>query len=119
MMPTYPALGFNFCWKPGFWFSHPHRGQVVIARYLGEDVMLLKRVVALAGDTVEFREGKLLVNGVPVKEPYVKSGCNWDLPLRRIDEGCVYLVGDNRGMPIEQHKFGEISGKRVIGVPLW
>ncbi len=119
MKPTYAENGFNFCFKPIFWFTSPHRGQVVIARYLGEDVMLLKRVVALAGDTVEFRSGKLFVNGIPVNEPYVRSECDWNLPSRRISPGCVYLVGDNRGMPIEQHKFGEISQKRIVGVPLW
>ncbi|MDD3118553.1 MAG: signal peptidase I [Victivallales bacterium] len=119
MVPTYSVHGFNFCWKPTFWFGQPRRGQVVIARYLGEEVMLLKRVVALAGDTVEFRHGRLLVNGAAVTEPYVKSGCNWNLPRRRIADGCVYLVGDNRGMPMEQHKFGEISRRRITGVPLW
>lgn len=119
MLPTYPEYGFNFCWKPAFWFSSPRRGQVVIARYLGERVMLLKRVVALAGDTVEFRDGALLVNGVHVHEPYRKSACDWHLPPRTVEPGHVYLVGDNRSMPIDRHKFGQLSIKRVIGVPLW
>ena len=81
--------------------------------------MLLKRVVALGGDTVEFREGRLYVNGREVAEPYVNGPCDWNLPSRRVEEGSIYVVGDNRSMPMEGHDFGQTSSDRVIGVPLW
>lgn len=119
MMPTYPSIGFNFCWEPVFWFSKPHRGQVIVAKYAGEDIMLLKRVVALAGDTVAFKDGKLLVNGIVQNEPYVKYKCEWNLPERKVALGHVYVIGDNRSMPIDNHKFGQIAVDRIIGVPLW
>ncbi|MBN2641616.1 MAG: signal peptidase I [Victivallales bacterium] len=119
MKPTYSTTGLNFCWKPAFWFKEPRRGQVVVAKYAGERIMLLKRIVALAGDTVEFKNGILLVNGVEQEEPYVKYREAWNLPERRVEKGNVYLVGDNRGMPINAHKFGQISTQRIIGVPLW
>jgi len=119
MLPTYSDRGVNFCWMPIFWFRSPHRGQIVIARYAGERVMLLKRVVALAGEEVEFRDGQLLVNGKEVKESYVALPCNWNLPPRRVDDGYVYVVGDNRSMPIENHKFGQLAVNRIVGVPLW
>ena len=59
MLPTYPARGFTFCWAPAYWFRSPQRGDVVIMKY-GKGVMLLKRVIALPGDTVAFRGGKLI-----------------------------------------------------------
>jgi hypothetical protein len=31
----------------------------------------------------------------------------------------VYVVGDNRSMPIENHHFGETSKSRVMGGPIW
>ncbi len=121
MRPTYPAHGFVFCWRPAFWFGRkPKQGQVVMARYAGRNVMLLKRVVALAGDTVEFQHGTLLVNG---KEPAGAwahaTECDWDLPKRTVEPGHVYLIGDNRAMPIEDHIFGQMSVKRLEGVPTW
>lgn len=119
MKPTYSTTGLNFCWKPAFWFKEPQRGQIVVAKYAGERIMLLKRVVALAGDTVEFKDGVLLINGIEQEEPYVKYRENWNLPKRLVEAGNVYLVGDNRGMPINAHKFGQISMRRIIGVPLW
>jgi len=81
--------------------------------------MLLKRVVALEGEQVEFIEGRLFVNGKEVAESYVRYPCHWNLPPRLVEKGSVYVVGDNRDMPIEHHYFGQTSAKRIEGTPLW
>ncbi len=77
--------------------------------------MLLKRIVALPGETVAFRKGELYVDGKLVDEPYVLHRSNWELPPRTIAPGHVYVVGDNRGTPMVVHKFGEINMNRIIG----
>lgn len=92
---------------------------MVVVRFAGSKVMLLKRVVGLEGEQIEFRHGKLLVDGDPLEEPYVVYPCNWNLPPRKVDKGCVYVVGDNRGMPIENHYFGQASMERIMGGPVW
>lgn len=79
----------------------------------------MKRVVALEGDTVEFRSGKLVVNGKQFREPYVKYPCNWELSCRKVKTNHVYLVGDNRNVPMEQHDFGQTLGNRIVGAPIW
>ncbi len=119
MMPTYPEEGFNFCWIPAIWFSEPKRGDVVILRYAGNRLMLLKRVVAFEGETVEFREGELYVNGKALEEPYVRYPCDWNRPPRTVGKGKIYVVGDNRSMPFSEHQFGQIEKKRLKGKPLW
>ncbi len=81
--------------------------------------MLLKRVVALEGEEVEFREGILYVNSEEISEPYIQYPCDWILPPRQVEKGCVYVVGDNRDMPMENHLFGQAEVKRVVGKPLW
>lgn len=81
--------------------------------------MLLKRVIAVEGEVVEFRNGKLFINGEKVEEPYIKYPCNWNLPPRLVKKGNVYVVGDNRNMPMDQHTFGQTSIKRITGTPLW
>jgi signal peptidase I len=100
-------------------FSEAKRHDVVTVRLAGSRVMLLKRVVAREGERVEFRDGKLFVDGKEIEEPYVRYPCNWNLPPREVEEGCIYVVGDNRSMPIENHHFGQASKKRIMGVPLW
>ncbi len=119
MEPTYRDGGFNFCWKLHSLFSKTKRHDVVSVRFAGNRVMLLKRVVALEGEQVEFREGRLFINGQPLDEPYVVYPCNWNLPPRRVEKNSVYVIGDNRSMPIENHYFGQTSQRRIIGVPLW
>jgi len=81
--------------------------------------MLLKRVVALEGEWVEFRDGKLLINTKELDEPYLHYPCNWNLSPRHVEVNCVYVAGDNRNMPMEDHYFGQTPIRRIMGVPLW
>jgi signal peptidase I len=115
MEPTYHNGSFTFCWRPQYLFSPPERFDVVAVRFSGRRVMLLKRVVALPGETVEFRAGDLYVDGNLIEEPYVHHRSNWELPPRTVALGHVYVVGDNRGTPMALHKFGEINMNRIVG----
>jgi signal peptidase I len=110
---------FNFCFRFRYAFSQPEREDVVVIRLAGKKVMLLKRVVALEGDRVEFRKGKLFVNGKKVDETYVRYPSDWNLPPRMVDKNHVYVVGDNRNVSIDRHRFGQTSIDRIIGAPLW
>jgi signal peptidase I len=118
MAPTYPSSGFDFCWRPAYWFSAPQRGDGVAIRYTDKK-LYLKRVVGMPGDKIAFRNGRLLVNGAPLDEPYVKNPSDWNIPERVVPEGKIYVVGDNRSMPMENHIFGAVRLKRLYGAPLW
>jgi signal peptidase I len=119
MEPTYHDGGFNFCWRLRYLFSEPKRGEVVTLRFAGKKVMLLKRIVALENDKIEFIRGKLYINDRPIDEPYVKYPCTWNLSLRRVRKDYTYVIGDNRNMQIENHYFGQASMNRITGGPLW
>ena len=93
MDPTYHDRGFTFCFRLGYLFSDPQRGDVAMIRLAGPKVMYLKRIVAVAGDTVEFRNGKLLVNGKIVEEPYVKFQSRWNLLPRKVKRSEERRVG--------------------------
>jgi signal peptidase I len=119
MAPTYRDGGFNFCIKWRYAFRPPQHQDVVTIRLAGEDIMLLKRVVALAGQTVAFRDGRLFVDGREVAEPYVRDPAPWNLAPRRVAPGNVYVVGDNRRVPMAVHMFGQTALDRIVGGPLW
>lgn len=119
MEPTYDDGGFNFCWRGRYLFSAPERGDVVVIRFAGQRVMLLKRIIGLAGDTVEFRNGALFVNGVWVKEPYVRSPSDWNLAPRTVEPGKVYVVGDNRTVALDRHHLGQVEQERILGGVVW
>lgn len=111
--------GFNFCFKLRYVLSKPERHDVVAIRLAGEKVILLKRVVALEGDVVEFRNGTLFVNEEKADETYTRYPSSWNLSPREVDKNHVYVVGDNRSVPIDVHQFGQTAIQRIIGVPLW
>lgn len=119
MHPTYRNGSLTFCWCLRYLLSSPRHGDVVMVRFAGKDVMLLKRVIAVAGETLEFRDGRLYLDGRCVPEEYVELPCNWTLAPRKVKDGHVYVAGDNRSMPIEQHQLGQTPVTRVIGGPLW
>ncbi len=119
MLPTYASRRLNFCNRLAYRWSPPKRGDVVILRYGGTRWMLLKRVIAFAGETVSFEKGACLVDGKPLDEPYVAPGCDWNLPPHKVRPGHIYVMGDNRSVPAETHVGGEIAAARIAGSPLW
>ena len=119
MEPAYRDDGWNFIWRPAYLFSGPKRSDVVGVRFAGRSVMLLKRVVALEEEKVEFRKGELYVNGKKVDEPYLQYRGKWNLPPRVVKKGNIYVVGDKRDMPMRNHTFGQTSVNRVLGVPIF
>lgn len=118
MEPTVKSVGLTFCWRGKYLFGTPRRGDIVIIKY-DNKVFFLKRIVALPGETVEFRRGNLYVNGKRHDEPYVIFPSDWEMKPRKVEEGNYYVVGDNRSMPLEEHKFGQVAAHRIIGAPLW
>ncbi len=119
MEPTYSNGSFIFGLRPRYLFSEPDFGDVVFVELGGQRVMYLKRVVALSGETVEFRDGTLYIDGRPKEEPWVKKPCDWNMPSRTVKPGHLYVVGDNRSMDIGSHSFGQVRKKKIAGGPLW
>jgi signal peptidase I len=119
MVPTYNNGDVNFCFTLKYLFSPPKKNDIVTVRFAGTRVMLLKRVIALEGETVAFENGYLLINGTKIPEPYVAKRQKWNLPPRVVKKDHVYVIGDNRNVPMDRHHFGQTPVNRIVGVPLW
>ena len=119
MEPAYSNGSFVIGYRHAYKMSAPDRGDVVMIELAGTEVMYLKRVVGLPGDIVEFCAGTLVVNGEEQDEPYVRGPCDWEMEPRKVKEGYVFVVGDNRQMEISRHKFGQTPKIRIAGAPLW
>ncbi len=109
-----------------------HRGDVVVFERITMDGAtvahddLIKRVVALEGDTVEIRDCELFVNGAVVSEEYLpeddlsqsdlNSRCGQPVVEKStVPPGKVYVLGDNRPESFDSRRFGPIEKKFVIG----
>ena len=115
MMPTYRDNQINVVNHLAYRGREPQRGDVVAIRFAGPRMLLMKRVVGLPGETVAFDSGKLLINGIPVDEPYVKFSCRWNRASEKIGEDEYFVVGDNRVMNMEDHEFGRATRNRIMG----
>lgn len=91
----------------GHYRTHtPARGEIAIYRHpkLNGEVWI-KRIVALEGDRVVMRNGRLSVNGAPVEETYVRIGDPASLYANSretvVPAGHVFVLGDNRANSID------------------
>jgi signal peptidase I len=116
MEPTYDNGSINFINCLAYLRHEPQRGDVVGIRFSGNHTMLVKRIVGLPGETMQFSHGKVLIDGQELVEPYLKLANKfWDSPPKLLGPQEYYVVGDNRSMPIEDHTKGAAERNRIVG----
>lgn len=77
---------------------------------------LIKRIVALEGDTVEVKDGgNLYINGELQEENFTNQKAAYDLPPIKVPAGCVFVLGDNRNASLDGHIWGFLPKENIIG----
>lgn len=99
----------------------------IVAFYYNNKI-LIKRVVAAAGDTVNIgSDGTVYVNGEALEEPYLseksRGTCDIDLPYS-VPEGRYFVMGDRRSVSADSRMraVGCVSQEQIIGkviVRIW
>ncbi|MEA2499722.1 MAG: signal peptidase [Actinomycetota bacterium] len=82
----------------------------------GDSQDYIKRVIGVAGDTVEGRNGRVFVNGKPIEEPYLQEGVQTSSfgPVD-IPEGQIFVMGDNRTNSADSREFGPVAIDTIVG----
>lgn len=125
MAPSYHdgdrVLVCRFCYD----FESPDYNDLIIIQYTSSNLstpsLMIKRIVGLPGDHLEFRDGKLYRNGTLVDEPYLLTQ-EYTFPNRNVivSEGEVFVMGDNRENSIDSRHFGCIDIQtQIIGKVIW
>jgi signal peptidase I len=100
-------------------WGHISRGDVVVFWYPKEpDKSYVKRVIGLPGETVEVKNGQVLIDGIPLNEDYLDTEHNQSLPTfpaRRVDDHYYFVMGDNRDNSSDSRYWGLVPEKYVYG----
>ena len=83
------------------------------------DTNIIKRVIGLPGDKVEFKDNKLYVNGKQIKEKFTHMDTEdfniEKLGSTKVPKGKYFVVGDNRGNSLDSRAIGFIPKKEIKG----
>ena len=126
MLPTLHNRDFALVWRLPYLFREPRRGDVVICHYPGRMMKRLpflpqafvKRVIGLPGDTLEWIEGELLLNGTPLAEPYLDPArCRFPRTRPPVTLGPdeYFVLGDNRDSSNDSRRVGPLSRRAIRG----
>ena len=94
------------------------RFDIVVFDYKG--ARLIKRIIGLPGETVEYFDNKLYINGVEVKEKFKRNSETLDFKLEDIDytiipEDKYFVMGDNRNNSTDSRLIGLIDKSQIKG----
>lgn len=86
-------LGFQLAYL----FNEPERGDIVIFPYPDNpEIIYVKRVIGLPGETVEIEDGTVYIDGEALDEPYLKEEMEGEYGPYEVPEDSYFMLGDNR-----------------------
>lgn len=102
--------------KVTYYFRPPQRGDIVVFRLNGDpNEHLIKRVIAVAGETIAINNGRVYIDGRLLDEPYVHGQPTLpDLPARTIQANSIFVMGDNRTLSNDSRSFGPVPTSDII-----
>ncbi len=116
MLPTLSPGSYFLVNRYLYQFSPPRRGDVVVVRPATHHRWYyVKRVVGLGGEVLAIEDGRVVVDGRALEEPYAKGPTFPNRPGRRIPEGSCFLMGDNRPNSEDSRRFGSVPVERIEG----
>ena len=104
----------------------PRHGDVVVLKDVKDSLEvrdLIKRVIALPGETIEYRDCELFINGHKTAEPYLDTNlvtadnCGDSQTPIKVEPGHVFVMGDNRAASLDSRAIaiGQIPYDHLIG----
>ena len=107
--------------KLDYRFGSPQRGDIVVFNPpIDSSIPYVKRVIALGGETVDLRNGRVFVNDKPVDFPETHNQPTQPQAPRisypfHVPDGDIFVMGDNRTQSSDSRTFGAVPVGNIIG----
>jgi len=98
--------------KIGMKFNEIDRFDIVVIQT--ERTKIIKRVIGLPGETIEYKDNKLYINGKELDDPYGSTETK-DIELQEIPKGMYFVLGDNRRDSLDSEELGPFSKDKILG----
>ncbi|MGE5618772.1 MAG: signal peptidase I [Sphingomonadaceae bacterium] len=97
-------------------FGAPQHGDIVVFREpVPPYIDLVKRVIGVPGDQIRIDRGQVYVNGVQLREGYVRATPGYSLQEQTVPPGHFFVLGDNRPVSSDSHLWGFVPEDNIIG----
>ena len=118
MMPRLENHDRLFINKFVYHLESINRGDVVVFHYpLDPTKSYIKRVIGLPGDRIRIADGRVWLNGIRLREPYVPSTYRDEdsMSTMTVPRDCYFVMGDHRSISSDSRAFGPVERSLIYG----
>ncbi len=122
MEPNFHNGDYLIIDKLSYRIGEPKRGEVIVFKAPDGASYYIKRIIGLPNETVEIRDGKIIIynndykNGFVLKEPYIPA---IDITQGNIKivlgDGEYFVLGDNRLSSYDSRSWGSLDRSKIVG----
>lgn len=121
MMSALPNDVYILADREAYLRQSPQRGDLVIFRLpssANSASLLIKRIIGLPGEMVTVAQGQVLIDGVPLNEPYISAPAKYQGEWK-LGDGQYFVLGDNRNDSRDSHQWGALHFENIVAKAVW